>query len=86
MRHIDPKRFGISSRTVLYKDGKHRYVIEILRKSRLIMKDAKIIFKKSQAIRDTTPEAVVCLRTNAPVCRKSIAFLHDHGIDLIEVS
>ena len=70
----------------LYQRKENEYVLEVLRKSRVIMKDAKGILKKSSMIRGKQPGAVVFFRTNAPVCSKSIAFLKDHGIDVIEIS
>ncbi len=84
MEKIDPKMFGISPRTVLFWDGQHKYFFEIIRKSRIIMKDARLVLDKASAIREKYPEAVVSLRTSAPVCSKSVRFLKDNNIAVIK--
>ncbi len=84
MDKIDPKMFGISPRTVLYWDGQDKYLIETVRKSRIIMKDARLVLDRARAIREKYPEAIVGLRTSAPVCSKSVRFLKDNNIAVIE--
>ena len=83
MERIDPKVFGITEKTVMYKSGPDAYIIEIMRKSRIIMKDARMVLKKADAVRNAVGGAQVSLRTNAPVCSKSNAFLKAHGIDVL---
>jgi len=77
---VDPKLYGLPSRTVLMKKGSEEFILVINRKSRIIMKDAKAIFNKVDTIRGKVPDVVVELHTTAPVCSKSIRFLDDKGI------
>ena len=85
MDKIDPRRFGFSPRTRLYKKNRDTYVIQILRKSRVVMKDAKALVDKQIVIVRQQPEAVLMLETSAPVCSKSTAYLKGHGIDVVKV-
>ncbi len=81
---VDPKIYGLSSRTVLIKIGPEKFVIVINRKSRIIMKDALIILQKAGKIKEKVQNVSVSLKTNAPVCSKSIQFLKDNGIDVLD--
>ncbi len=83
MEFINPKQFGLSARTQLIKKSNNEYIIEINRKSRIVMKDAQTLLNKMLKIKRKIPNACVCLRTGAPVCSKSIQFLSDHDIEVI---
>ena len=80
MERIDPKIYGLTSRTVLESNGQNQFSLVINRKSRIIMKDARAILKKAETIKEKVPGAVVDLNTTAPVCSKSIQFLKENGI------
>ena len=83
-KKIDPKIYGLSPRTCLFQHGPDEYIIKINRKSRIIMKDATIILEKTNKIRNIEPAAIVILETNAPICSKSVKFLNENGIKIIE--
>jgi hypothetical protein len=85
MDRIDPERFGFSSRVRLYQKDTDTYVIRIVRKSRVIMKDAQALVNKKAAIDGIYPGAALVLETSAPVCSKSAAYLNDHGIDIVNL-
>ncbi|MEN8210703.1 MAG: hypothetical protein ABFR31_03225 [Thermodesulfobacteriota bacterium] len=80
---IDPKLYGLPPRTVLIKNKPDEFIIIINRKSRIIMKDALGILKKTEKIKAKVPGASVSLETNAPVCSKSIKFLQENNINVV---
>jgi len=80
---IDPKKFGLHPRTVLEDIGKNRFAIVIMRKSRIIMSDGKKILEKAQKIKEDHPKARISLKTSAPLCSKTVAFLKEHKIEII---
>ena len=82
MEKIDPKLYGLPTRTVLLKDDSDNFVLSIDRKSRIIMKDANAILEKAEKIRKTVPGATITLETTAPVCSKSTKFFSDNGIEV----
>ncbi|WP_321492037.1 hypothetical protein [uncultured Desulfobacter sp.] len=83
MNQIDPKLYGPTARTILLKDDHDNFVLSIDRKSRIIRKDAAVIFEKADKIRKTVTGAIITLETTAPVCSKSTKFLSDNGIEII---
>ena len=82
---VDPKLYGLHPRTILMKTGSDKFVLEINRKSRIIMKDDKTILKRVETIKEHVPDAMVSLETTAPVCSKSIQFLNDNGVAVFQV-
>jgi hypothetical protein len=80
---IDPKTFGLHSSTRITKTGDNRFTLVIQRKSRIIMKDGRNILSKAKQIKSMIENASVDVRTTAPVCRKTNAFLKEHGIDIL---
>lgn len=84
-KQIDPKQFGLAPRTKLYQKDTNIFIISIDRKSRIIMKDATAILEKALKIKRVLESAVVYLETSAPVCSKSVAFLNEQGIEIIEL-
>ncbi len=81
---IDPKSYGLPPRTILMKDESEEFVLVIDRKSRIIMKDAQMILRKSEMIKEKIPNAIVSLETTAPVCSKSIKFLEENSVEIIK--
>jgi len=79
---VDPKVYGLPPRTVLMSNGKDQFSLIINRKTRIIMKDVKVILKKAESIKEKIPNAIVLLETTAPVCSKSIQFLKENGISV----
>jgi hypothetical protein len=79
---IDPKLYELPPRTVLMNGGSNEFILVINRKSRIIMKDAVTILKKTEKIKAKVLNARVVVETNAPVCSKSVQFLKDNGISL----
>ena len=80
---IDPKQYGLSARDRLEKLSDNHLALVINRKSRIIMADGKRILQKAEILRTHQPDVSISLKTNAPVCSKTWAFLHDHDIDII---
>lgn len=80
MENVDPKAYGLPSRTVLESNGKDQFSLVINRKSRIIMKDALKILKKAETIKEKVPSAIISLKTTAPVCSKSIQLLEQNDI------
>ena len=80
---IDPKKFGLHPKTVIEDIGKDHLTIVIDRKSRIIMSDGKKILEKAEKIKKELPKATVSLKTTAPLCSKTKAFLQEHKIEII---
>ncbi len=83
-KQIDPKPYGLPSRTVLLQETPASFTIVINRKTRVIMKDAKAILKKVETIKKTVGNACVAVQITAPVCSKSISFLSEKGVNVIK--
>ena len=81
---VDPKKFGLSARTVLEQISSNVIAIVMQRKSRIIMADGKKIVKKAKKIQDILPDVIVVLKTCAPVCGKTVVFLESEGVLLSE--
>jgi len=69
----------------LIKIGPKKFNLIIDRKSRIIMKDTLIILQKVEKIKEKASDVFISLETTAPVCSKSIKFLIDNGIDIINI-
>ncbi len=82
-KFVDPKLFDLPSSTKLKQISANQFDIIIQRKSRIIMKDGEVILKKAGKIKEHVPNAKVSLRTSAPVCGKTKAFLKDHNISVL---
>ena len=85
MKNINPKRYNLSSRTILRQIGNNNISIIIDRKSRIIMKDGKRILKQAQAIHQINPNMIITVLTSAPVCSKTRAFLLEKNIFIKEL-
>lgn len=80
MNSVDPKQFGLSSRTHLI-ENKNTISIIIDRKSRIIMKDGKKILDQANSIQKIKKKAITLL-TSAPVCGKTKIFLSENDINI----
>jgi len=85
MKNIDPKRYSLSSRTILRQIGKNNIFIIIDRKSRIIMKDGQRIMKQAQAIHQINSNMIITVLTSAPVCSKTRSFLLEKNIYIKEL-
>jgi len=79
---IDPKEFGLPSKTIIEQRGKDHFAIVISRKSRVIMSDGRTILDKAKKIKDVRPHAKISLKISAPLCSKTKKFLEDKGISI----
>ena len=82
---IDPKRFGLSPRSVLGQLSQNHLVILKDRKSRIIMKDGNQIIEQINTMQYNEPNVRISLATNAPVCSKTTEFLMEKGIDMLSL-
>jgi len=80
---IDPKRFGLSPRSVLGQLSQNHLVILKDRKSRIIMKDGNQIIEQINTMQYNEPNVRISLATNAPVCSKTTVFLMEKGIEIL---
>ena len=85
MKNIDPKRYNLSSRTILRQIGKNNISIIVDRKSRIIMKDGQRIMKQAQAIHQINSNIIITVLTSAPVCSKTRGFLLEKNIYIKEL-
>lgn len=81
---INSKDYGLTQRDNLVQDQPHHLSLVIHRKSRIIMADGQRIAGKIDRIRRKDPKAKVTVRTNAPICSKTLKFLKDMGITVVE--
>ncbi len=81
-RLIDPKLCGLPPSTKLEQVGTNQYDIVIRRKSRIIMKDGEGILAKVNKIKNHVANAKVGLKTSAPVCSKTKAYLEGYDISV----
>ena len=81
--YIDPKEFGLPSRTVVEIIDEKTLAIIIDRKSRIIMADGGKIVEKAEKIRQKRAEVKIILKSSAPVCGKTSRFLGEYGIDVL---
>lgn len=64
----------------------HTYTLVMNRKSRIIMKDGHQILSKVEKIKAEDEQATISVRTTAPICSKTKAFLEDQGISVTSES
>jgi len=83
MLKIDPKKYNLSSRTVLLKE-KNKIVIVINRKSRIIMKDGLNILEKSRSIWAVDSNISISVATPAPICSKTREYLNNKKITFFD--
>lgn len=81
--YIDPKSLGLQPRTIVEKINKNTVAIVLHRKSRVIMADGRKLLEKAAKIKEATSGSRVMLKTNAPICSKTLKFLSDQGIEVI---
>ncbi len=81
-RTVDPKLFGLHHTTKLEQSGAKQFVIVMNRKSRIIMQDGKTILAKAARIMEQVPDAIISLRTTAPVCSRTKALLKANKVIL----
>ena len=82
---IDPRNYNLSSRTILEASGENNIYIVINRKSRLIMADADKILDKVRKIKAKNRQLNVAVKTNAPVCSKSLEFYKNNNISILPI-
>lgn len=80
---LDPKEYSLPIRTVIEMVDDNLVAIVINRKSRIIMADGKKIREKIVKIQQALPQLSYALKTTAPVCSKTAAFLEDNNIQVI---
>jgi len=82
---LDPKNFGLSAANKIEQIAKNHLALVINRKSRIIMKDGKIILSKADKIKQHLPQTKLSLKTTAPICSKTVKFLIQHEIGIISI-
>ena len=85
MDRLEPGKYGLPNRTVLYKLDENHIAIVKDRKSRIIMKDGDILLQAAEKIRKKAPGVKISIMTNAPVCSKTRAFLDTKGVDFTSI-
>lgn len=80
---LNPKEFGLTSKTVLEQIDDNTVALVINRKSRIIMADGRKILEKAVKIQKTRPSTTVVLRTTAPICSKTRSLLEDSGVQVL---
>ncbi|BCS95325.1 hypothetical protein DSLASN_09570 [Desulfoluna limicola] len=83
---VNPGDYGLPSRTQLVWVEEGHLAIRVDRKSRIIMKDGRGLLEKAACIRETNSALRVSLKTSAPVCGKTRAFLEEHGVAVLPLT
>lgn len=81
---LSPQQFGLTSRTVLEQIDESTIAIVIDRKSRIIMADGKRIVQNVKKIQQHKPGTTIVVKTDTPICSKTVTFLKNEGIDLLK--
>ncbi len=86
MQKMNPKKYGLTTRTNIYRKNNGDILIEKNRKSRIIMKDGVNIIKIAKKIKEGLPHQKIIFTTNAPLCSKTKLFLEQNriGVELTE--
>ncbi|HIO24211.1 MAG TPA: hypothetical protein EYN22_07475 [Nitrospinaceae bacterium] len=80
MQKINPKKYGLSYQTTIFKIERGDVVIMKNRKSRIIMKDGYKILETARKIRKIEKSVKITLQTNAPMCSKTKRYLEKNVI------
>jgi len=78
------EKFGLSKRTQLIYIDKDTIGIIKKRKTRIIMKDGKQILEIAKQIRKHEKNVNIVLIIEGPICSKTINFLMEHKIGILE--
>ena len=78
------EQFGLPKRTQLIQLDANTIGIIKKRKSRIIMKDSKQIVDIAMQIRKENKNLNIMLIISGPICSKSIKFLGENKIDILE--
>lgn len=84
MKRIDPVSLGLRKNLIIESDSNSIAII-IDRKSRIIMKDGLKIIDYFNVLKKHFPNKQCILKTNTPVCSKTINFLKEEGINICSV-
>lgn len=80
---LTPGYYGLPARTQLEKISKDTIALVMQRKSRIIMADGRKIAQKAALMKKVCPSLHVVLKTTAPICSKTKAFLFAQDIQII---
>ena len=80
MQKINPKKYGLSYQTSIFKTERGDVVIMKNRKSRILMKDGHKILETARKIRKIEKSVKITLQTNAPMCSKTKRYLEKNVI------
>lgn len=80
---IDPASLGLPARTTVMRIDKNHLALVKDRKSRIIMNDGMKVLKNAETIWRTHPDIRISVKTAAPVCSKTRAFLQQRGIEIL---
>jgi len=78
------EQFGLPKRTQLIQLDANTIGIIKKRKSRIIMKDSKQIVDIAMQIRKENKNLNIMLIISGPICSKSIKYLGENKIDILE--
>jgi hypothetical protein len=78
-KYLDPTSLGLPSRTIIEEIDRNTLAIVIKRKSRIIMADGEKILEKVLKIKETRPGMNVILKTNTPICSKTLIYFTGKG-------
>ena len=83
---IDSQEMGLSARDRVERLADAHWALVVDRRSRIVMADGRRILEKAKKIHWTIPGVKVSLKTNAPVCSKTRAFLAEHGVNVVALT
>ena len=81
---IDPKQYGLNSRTQLIQISENEIAIFVNRKSRFIMKDGLGFLEKVDIVQKQLPDITVSLKITSAICSKTLKLLKEHKINIYQ--
>ena len=78
------EKFGLPKRTQLVQLDNNTIGVVKKRKSRIIMKDGKQIVETAKQIQKADKNLNVMLIISGPICSKTIKYLGENGIGILE--
>jgi len=77
---LNPADFGLKNTVNIVRESAHEISIIIDRKSRLVMKDGRRLLEQAEKIGQMEKGTRITIKTSAPVCSKTRAFLKQRDI------
>ena len=82
-QYVDPISLGLPAKTTVEAVDRNTLAIVITRKSRIIIADGIKILAKVNTIKTAKPGMNVILKTNTPICSKTLQLFEKKELNVI---